>query len=551
MSKVGIYVIAFAGFVSILTYFVAVMGIAHLIWALPLAILANIGILSIIIKEVKIPFRDMKINMRKVFAGDLDLQFTKEQLNRQDEIGKVFRLYQEYIQQLRKATEFADAIGRGDLTVQFEPSGEKDRLGHSLIIMRDQLKEAIVDVENMLSNAVQKGKLDTQISLENKNGVWLSLASEINELMLSFAKPLRALNEIISASAKGNMTLRYREIAIGEVKEVADSLNIAMDTISRMIAKISRSATKISQSSNEMNQMGEEIHVNSSEIASASAQISEGSRRQLTQFEEAFHMLEEIKSASGRIADQTDEIHTAAKKVADNSKVGVEKVDALVDEMGGISQESNHTEVIMRQLERNSGEITQIINVVNDLAKQTNMLALNAGIEAAQAGEYGKGFAVIAEEIRQLAQHSRKSTDEIEGIVKQVSAETTLALESVHKLNQSVNKSQQVIADAQQSFKEIYESSSANFQRSNQILSNVKDQFRRIDNVSRLSESIVVISEQTSAGSEEMAASAAELAGGMQQFNQLIESLVIIAEGLDKLTNQFVLDTAQDQPKTS
>lgn len=542
MARVGMYVIILCCIVTILANYLAHVSTVHLFWAMPFGIGCVIYALSLIIKEVKKPFRDIKFHLRKVFAGDLEINFSHQEIVRGDEVGKVFRLFDDYLTHMREITRFAQEIGKGNLKYNFSPSGEGDHLGISLIAMREQLRQAIDDAQQLVGIALEEGKLSARIEIGEKEGVWKEHAETLNLLFSSISNPLQELNLILQKVAEGDLSGEFHVSASGDIKQIEISLHTALESLKGLLTQIIRQADRIEETSQYMSVSGVEMNLNTSEIASAISEMSTGAARQLDKVGEASFLIEEILNISNGVSNQADLINVSAMQVAQESEKGLKLVSQMVGEMKEVANISEVTNRAMEVLHQQTTEIFNFVRVISEIASQTNMLALNAGIEAAQAGSAGKGFAVIAEEIRNLAENSRKSAGEISLIIGKVADDTHQAMEQVKGMRERILVSQKISTEAEVTFREIYTASSNNLHRADEILKEVNLQTQSVRNVSTLSESVVVIAEETAAGTEEVASSATELSSGMELFTKQVQELSQVADKLRAYTNQFRLD---------
>lgn len=515
--------------IAILGFVVGKGGLFQLVWALPLGIALTIGLFYNMHLKLHLPLLTITksvVGLEKGIAFDMP----QKQTTRKDEIGDLSRSLIGLTKSVGQATVFAREISKGNLEVEYDVREGKDELGHSLINMRENLKLILGQTNEAVVNAGEKGILSARVDVSSKAGAWLMLSQNINALLESVSKPFFAINRIVNAMSQGDLTLRYKDEAVGDIKKMTDSLNLALDNLDGLLNQILVNVSTIDESATEMKLTGDEMNANTNEIASAIAQMSNGAQNQVTKVDESSGLLENILQQSKQMVNKSEAINNAAKASAEHSETGMKLVDNVVNSMKEISEFSMKTDQSMKVLSDRSKQITQVLSVITEIASQTNLLALNAAIEAAQAGDAGRGFAVVAEEIRKLAEDSRNSAREIEALVKDVRTDTEVAVKSMEQMKKVVSGGEHASQTASQSFQEILQSTNNTLRFSEEILSSAKNQIESINNVVMITESVVVIAEQTAAGTEEVASSATELSSGMNNYNEKAQNLAEIAE---------------------
>lgn len=464
-----------------------------------------------------------------------------------DELSQIANSVNLLMDELYNKAEFSKEIGEGNLNASFESAGENDVLGNSLLKMRDNLREVIEETNEVVRQAGSEGDLSARVDPSGKSGAWRELSESINDLLQTVSVPFQSVNSIVNSVAEGDLTVRYTEEAKGDIKNLVENLNKALDNLNELLGGIANNAVVIGDSSQEMLTASEEMNTSTGEIASAIAEMSSGAQTQVSKVDESSGLVEDNLRLSQEIGSQAEEINKAAHKGAESSEHGLKMVNKVGFSMKDIKDFSNETNQSIAVLTERSKEISRVLGVITDIASQTNLLALNAAIEAAQAGDAGRGFAVVAEEIRKLAEDSRNSAREIEKLVADVKSDTETAARVIEIMNDSIKGGEQASEDASAAFKEIAASSTQTLQLSEHILNAAKEQTESIKNVVTITEGIVVIAEQTAAGTEEVAASAAELSAGMENYTQRSQHVTDIAAGLREKVNRFKLNERKDK----
>jgi methyl-accepting chemotaxis protein len=218
------------------------------------------------------------------------------------------------------------------------------------------------------------------------------------------------------------------------------------------------------------------------------------------------------------IADNTSEAHTISANSEEMSRKGGAVIHSAVSEMVKIADSVEASSAIISTLEQQSNEISEVVNVIKEIADQTNLLALNAAIEAARAGEQGRGFAVVADEVRKLAERTSLSTREIASTIQKIQSDTKHAVQSMVASVDQVRLGTALTQQAGSSIVEIESEAQRVTGVVNDITNSLKEQTEASNEIARNIENIASMVEENN-----MAASKA--AGAAQQLEQLAEGL--------------------------
>lgn len=407
----------------------------------------------------------------------------------------------------------------------------------------NRLEEAVEETNRVINMVIESGDLSARIDSSSKSGTWKRLADSINALFDSFLKPFGQINHVIESLAHGDLTVKYTGDARGDIKKIADNINLAIDNLSQLIQEINKQADSLEGSTNEMMQSSQEINSSTSEISGAISEMSHGAHEQQTQIDQMSSFLESILHAASDTAHDAVTISDTADKGVKISENGMEQIKRLMETMASILSHSDQTTASISKLVEGSNKISKIINVINEIASQTNLLALNAAIEAAQAGDAGRGFSVVAEEIRKLAEDSKSSVREIEELVRDVQQNTSTTATAISMMGEYIESGNAASSESMSAFESIASHYKATFEKSQNMAQQIKQQTRDVEQVVALSRGVVVISEETSTGSEEIAASASQLASGMTNYSERAVAISNVAKDLFRNVEKFTVQS--------
>ncbi|MHC5349720.1 methyl-accepting chemotaxis protein [Metapseudomonas furukawaii] len=241
--------------------------------------------------------------------------------------------------------------------------------------------------------------------------------------------PISVLIEHIAQLAQGNFGQRVDASREDELGRLARAANTLRDFLADTFNRLRQSTTQLDSASGELNA-----------IASL---MAEGTREQFSRTDQVATAMHEMSATAQEVARHAAEAASAADQADHFAQQGGAVMQATIQSITGMRSEIANTAEVIRRLESDSGRIGKVLEVIRGIAEQTNLLALNAAIEAARAGEQGRGFAVVADEVRTLAQRTAESTAEIHQIIDTVQ---TGALNAVRAIESGQNRSEQSVA---------------------------------------------------------------------------------------------------------
>jgi len=285
------------------------------------------------------------------------------------------------IKPVQQLTEFSERFAAGDNRARAEVSASNE-----LGLIAENLNRAVAKVSKATSN------------------------QEANEnLQRSITELLTVINQV----ARGDLSLRGK-VTNDALGNVADSINYMLDNFTKVLERVRKAAMEVTACSNN--------------ILVAADEMQAGATQQDQEITNTSSAVEELTVSMKQVSNNAEASAEAARRALDAAEQGNRAVRDTLEGMQRIRASVQATAKKIKSLGDRSLEISEIINVINDITEQTNLLALNAAIEAARAGEAGRGFAVVADEVRKLAEHSRSATKDIAALIKAIQAETNEAV---------------------------------------------------------------------------------------------------------------------------
>ena len=373
-------------------------------------------------------------------------------------------------------SEIVKTVAAGDLSVRIDTKpGDTTSMMVSVKEMVNKLSQVIGETQSVVGAAVH-GDLTGRITLADKQGFAKDLAVSVNQLAETSATVMGDVGRVLGQMAEGDLTQRVAANYEGEFEALANSLNSTLDTLSQTLGEVRGSAEAITGASGQ--------------VSSTAQSLAQATAEQAASLEETTAAIEEMSASIAQNTENSKVTDGIAKQSSDDAQKGGESVRATVEAMRQIAAK---------------------ISIIDDIAYRTDLLALNAAIEAARAGEHGEGFAVVAAEVRKLAERSQIAAQEI----GQLAASSVSTAEQAGELLGAMLPSIQRTADL---VREITFASN--------------EQTTGVGQISTAMTQLNDTTQQNAAGSEELSATAEEMNAQAEQLLALVDQFQINGGGL-------------------
>jgi len=322
------------------------------------------------------------------------------------------------------------------------------------------------------------------------------------------AKPLAQIVDIMKVSGEGDLSKRLELKSQDEMGVVANWFNVFLDNMSSMVTEIRGTSQAVASSS--------------TEIAASAEEMASGLQTQEQQTQQVAAAVEELSQSVNEVAAKSADATTASEESQHQAEEGGSIVSSTVEEMEGIAREVQSSAETINTLGEKSQTIGEIIAVINDIADQTNLLALNAAIEAARAGEHGRGFAVVADEVRKLAERTTEATEEVSQSIRGIQTETSSAVQLIEAGSERVGKGVQLATEAGGALGSIVKGSQNVQSMVQDIAAAANQQSAATGEIARAVEGINSVTRQSSEGASQAAEAAGDLAHQAEQLQTLV-----------------------------
>jgi methyl-accepting chemotaxis protein len=398
------------------------------------------------------------------------------------------------------------------LQLTFGDGGKAFEEAREVINSLTEIVETAADIE---STAAEKTRSDAILYLITASGIGIALIVVIGMRVISaVAKPMKV---VVGKMLNADLNSRFNTDRADEIGDLQKAFDGFVEQIKITLLQVSESSSAVASAS--------------TQISSSTEELAAGAQEQSSQTSEVATAVEEMTKTLSETTENVRKVANGAKEAKDSARKGGEVVDQTVKGMKRIAEVVNQSAEQVKILGASSDKIGEIIGVIDDIADQTNLLALNAAIEAARAGEQGRGFAVVADEVRKLAERTSKATKEIAGMIRQIQTDTNQAVSSMEKGTEEVGNG---IVLAEQAGSML-----------NNIVENAQSVADMVGQIAAASEQQSSASEQISRNVEGISSVTQESASGTQQIARTAEDLNKLTEHLQELLAKFNLHASE------
>lgn len=450
--------------------------------------------------------------------------------------------------------EVEDGVGEYPLLVKAFETG-KSQVGEltyseeygALVSAYIPIKSDSGEIIGILGADLDASMVYSSLQASKEKLIWLTVGIVLLSIILIFittlslVNPLKHLAEKVELIGKGDLTVTIESKRKDEIGSLTDSFNQMLQELKKMIGVINTSSVRMSGTTSQLLVSANETKGASNEISVIMEQMASHVDIQYKSLDESAKIIEDMSDSINDVAVNSSGVTELSSKTQDEIEVGNQKVNDLVEQMNTISRSVNESSSSILALQAHSKDIESIVEIIQGIASQTNLLALNAAIEAARAGEAGKGFAVVADEVRKLAEQSEISTVNIRNIIEKINTDTNVTVENMKVVLEDVKEGIHSVGETGVVFKNILGAIQEVNVKIQEVTATSEEMSAATEEITASAKETVNIAEQASTKVRKTVDITLEQERLVLHMTESIEELVKMANSMKELTGKFKL----------
>lgn len=518
--------------------------------------ISKIGDVETLYQRVRVNIRDMAFvadgpSRKQEFEGvintikeEIDVELKSYEkgniLDSEKEfLNKLYPALEEYYSILNRAISYAyagDQKGYLSIAPEFKVSG-------------DNVEGIIKGLTDLNIELAQKANAESQMQYNQAKTTTIIIILVAMILSIAFgwfiaqmiSRPLKKVVTLVGQVANGDLTHSTDIDTKDEVGVLASSMNKMVISLRELMQDVMNTSQQVAASSEELTASAEQTSRATEEITTTIQGIAEGAEASTVNLEESSTGLEEVTLGIQNIAESSNSISEASSLATSQAKMGGEYVGKTVQQIQSINESVNESSKAIGSLDKRSQEIGEITKVITEIANQTNLLALNAAIEAARAGEHGKGFAVVADEVRKLAEQSQQSSKQISDLIYEIQLDMTRSNNSIEQVKLEVKEGLMIVGKTEESFEVILNSLDKVGMQIDDLAATAEQMSASAQEVSAHVVSSTSMSRESSMNSQTVAAATEEQLASMEEISSASNNLSVMSMNLQELVSKFKL----------
>jgi methyl-accepting chemotaxis protein len=353
------------------------------------------------------------------------------------------------------------------------------------------------------------------------------------------SKPLQDLVVITTQISEGDLTAQATVTTNDEIGQLANSFNTMILNLKNLIRQVMNTAEQVAASAEELSATSNEAERAINQISTTTTGLAQGAQRQTSEVNKAADIIQHLSETSQSVSEKALTAANLSTEMANAAQTGNVAAKNAIDKINEIKRVTAETSNAVISLGEKSGQIGQIVDVITDIAGQTNLLALNAAIEAARAGEAGRGFAVVADEVRKLAEQSQEAAKQIIAIIAEIQTQTAQAIDAMQVGSNRVSEGVEVVETAGMVLNNILAKVQNSVSMIEEIANAASQQVKATHDAVDSMEEIAVIANQSNANAQHTAAATEETTASMEEIAGAAQALAETAGELQLTISRF------------
>ena len=491
------------------------------------------------INEVDAAFKRYEDNLNSFsYEDEAERQSDLEILQNELKLWDDYKAQINKIESLLKASDVAgvNTILRGDLSKSFEA------INSAMKADMESCSQGLYEATGSAGKVFEELVGRVHMSGAGLIVVLIVGAVIIGALAKNINRSVNQIQSVTEIAAKGDLSKEIVSDSDDEFGQIAQQFNAVIKHVRNVIKNVQETANNVSKDAAELNDNFAKSAQSLESVAMSVATVTDTTLRQQ---ENLVETKTHVKAMEGDVDKAVSAMKSGLESVQSTAKHatrGSELADETVKQMNDIAKAVENSARIVRELGENSKEVGSIVEAISAIAEQTNLLALNAAIEAARAGEHGRGFAVVSEEVRKLAEESKNAVEKIGAIIQTIQVTTENAVQAMESGRSRVEEGRSNVELTGQSFQEIVAMIRTAETNSLTVMQTINNLLEPMKNIVERAEQAADLSDEVVKEVESISIATAEQAGSVMTISENSQALTDLSNGLKDVVHEFRLN---------